>query len=143
MPNITVPAAATGLPPPRQTSRRVFLAAGPTAVLCASLRQAVAKDVDPIFLLIERHKALYAESTALDEQFEKMRPSDPGYRELDRKTTKAMRRELDALSDVIYTVPATIPGLRAYLAHLAQIHRGCLVDVDILTIALDSLAQSA
>ena len=52
MPNDMVRASATALP---NSSRRLFLAAGTAAAVCASLKNAAGLEVDPIFAAIKRH----------------------------------------------------------------------------------------
>ncbi|MFO1126346.1 MAG: hypothetical protein U1E25_14450 [Methylocystis sp.] len=107
----------------RQTSRRLFLAAGSASAVFGALAKAAAGSMpadDPIFEAIDRHKAAearYSAACALTDEVAAERQC--------RVVTAADVAEFDgadracdeALSEFLMTAPTTIAGARTFLRH--------------------------
>ena len=138
MSNVSVPAAATGLP-----SRRLFLAAGPASVVFASLRQAVAAEPDPIFALIAEHERLDRAWLALDWRLDDMAKDDPSRDAVKAELEAALSAYHEARDLLETTPPQTLAGVIAYLREISREYRGCVLDVSVIENALRSPALSA
>jgi hypothetical protein len=111
-------------------SRRALLAGAPVAAAAvlaggtvanaAAVAMANACEVDPIFGLIEAHRAAVLAVNATDDVNCKMRPSDPNSAAASQASSTASEAEMDALRDVLSCRPTTIGGVLALLDHLGQ-----------------------
>jgi hypothetical protein len=108
------------------TTRRQFvqrsataLAAGAVAVPSAVISTAAAVEPDPIFALIEAHKAAMAEYSRLATIWSQIPFEDEAYAEANEATQAAADMVSDAQLAVVKTSPTTVAGVAAVLEHVA------------------------
>jgi len=130
MPNLTVRASATALP---NSSRRLFLAAGTAAAVCATLKTAVgiayagAQPVDPIFAAIERHKTAWRAFSDACGLTDEVLAEEEGREvtEADEAAHNAAEEaERDAFYEAIGMAPVTVAGMRALLEYAIELEDG-------------------
>lgn len=131
MPNTPVPAAATGLP-----NRRIFLAAGPAALVFGSLKAAAA-ETDPIFAAIRAHEVAEIIWFEIEEQNEFL-SDEPGYAQAQTVLARARAAYQAEYDKLVSTPPQTVAGLLAYVGWMARYFNGRLVNED----AADNLFNS-
>lgn len=119
--------------------RRLFLASAPAAAFMLGRVQ----PPDPIFAAIARHKAAWdafgiacaaTDEVLAKQQGRKITPADIAADEA------AVEVERQALEDMIEVVPQTAAGMRAAIAHMVYIERGCVPEMGgrFLTALLES-----
>jgi hypothetical protein len=126
MPNPTVRANATALP---NSSRRLFLAAGTAAALCASLKGAAALGVDPIFAAIKHHNEAWRafDDTCSRADNALARNEGREVTEADKAAVEAVNAaEQSAFEDLITLSPVTVPGMRAAINYFTEFETDCI-----------------
>ena len=108
------------------TTRRQFvqrsaiaLAAGAVAVPSAIISTAAAVEPDPIFELIEAHKAVMAEYSRLAKIWGQIPSDDKSYAEANEEADAAADVVSDAQIALFNTRPTTVAGAAAVLEHVA------------------------
>jgi hypothetical protein len=120
MPNDTVRASATALP---KSSRRLFLAAGTAAAVCATLKSAAGLEVDPIFAAIKRHNEAWRAFGDACPRIDDIVAENEG-----REVTEADEEAYEAANDaeeeafeaLITLPPVTIAGMRAAMRYFIE-----------------------
>jgi hypothetical protein len=79
-----------------------------------------AAEVDPIFALIEKHKAACDASRAFSACWADMSPSDPEYNVVEGRFDDAYKGEREVLVALLTRQPTTIAGVIAVLEHVGQ-----------------------
>ncbi|MCJ2061007.1 hypothetical protein MKL09_31370 [Methylobacterium sp. J-048] len=73
---------------------------------------------DPVFALIEEHRAAYAEWDRLSDVWNEMLDSDPEYAEAMAASDEPSRREIAAYEALLAVRPTTLPGVAALAEYL-------------------------
>jgi hypothetical protein len=114
------------------TTRRAILAGVPTAIAAATLpvgavtniaaiaEAKAAAEPDPIFALIEAHKAAASAYPRVSDIYASMLSSDPGYEVASEQDQEASRQEALAVRDLMLCQPTTLAGILALLDHVGQ-----------------------
>ena len=115
-----------------KTSRRLFLAASSaTAVFGALSAAAVAQEADPIYAAIERHKAAWSAFSEACDRTDEVAVHERGgvvTAEDEAFFEAANDAEVVALDALLATAPATIAGVRAVIAYIADFDHACLTE---------------
>lgn len=103
-------------------NRRSFLGAAATVAIVAPTGLPTASEVDPVFAAIERHKPLHAAHRAAadlsDEMATRYGFESPEEAGAYASQCTACDAEVEALREVVETVPTTMAGLAAYVEHI-------------------------
>jgi hypothetical protein len=75
---------------------------------------------DPIFAMIDEHRAAVEGYIPRNDVSANLRYSDPGYESAMHETAVAMGRSSDLLFELLHVQPTTLAGVAAILAHLGQ-----------------------
>jgi hypothetical protein len=114
----------------KQPSRRLFLAAGSAAAVCASLKSAAALDLaDPIFAAIERHNESWRVFGATCRGIDSVVARNEGREvtEADEATWSAANEtEEEAFGALITLPPVTIAGMRAAMRYFIEFETDCI-----------------
>jgi hypothetical protein len=112
------------------SSRRPFLRGAPAAAAAApaggtvvnavAIGMAKAVEVDPIFGLIEKHKATCDAARAFSARWGDMSPSDPEYDVIKERFDDAYNGERKVLVLLLTCQPTTLAGIVAALEHVGQ-----------------------
>jgi hypothetical protein len=94
--------------------------ADPTVANAVAIAEAKAAEVDPVFALIEEHKAACAAHHAAQAIYFPMSGLDPGFHEAEADNDDARECEGNALVDLLACTPTTLEGVAAMLEHLGQ-----------------------
>jgi hypothetical protein len=105
------------------TSRRgvaAMLAAAAAAIPAIMSKTAMAGETDPIFALIEQHKAAMAEHMRLLDIKSVISFRDEAYADAEEESDQAYDLVNDAQIDLLTTSPTTVAGAAAVLAYVAS-----------------------
>ncbi|MCJ2056756.1 hypothetical protein MKL09_09330 [Methylobacterium sp. J-048] len=75
---------------------------------------------DPVFALIEEHRAAYAEWDRLSDVWGEMAPNSPGYAEAMAASDEPGKREVAAYDALFTARPSTLPGVAALAEYLRE-----------------------
>jgi hypothetical protein len=117
MPNPIVRASATALP---NSSRRLFLAAGTAAAVCASLKNAAGLEVDPIFAAIKRHNDAWRAFGGTCRGIDGVVARNEGRQVTEAAWSAANEVEEEAFEAFVNLPPATIAGMRAAMRYFIE-----------------------
>jgi hypothetical protein len=118
--------STSGIPDAPQASRRALLmgfaaAATPMAPgLASALSESALAVADPIFDLIEKHKAARDAARTFSACWSDMSPRDPEYDVVGEQFDDAYEGERKALIALLTRQPTTIAGVVAVLEHVGQ-----------------------
>jgi len=102
-------------------SRRAVLSCVPMTVLAATAVLSTNIEVDPVYAVIERHRAAFALFIKTSETFYDEKREEEAH-------DRACSIEHEARRSLINTVPTTIAGACAVIEWLVQYDEGCVPD---------------
>src|SRR5271165_516253 len=127
---------SSGRPPMSEIvkhSRRAALGALASVPALALPAIAVAESIDPIFAAIERHREAFAAFVAAVNAVDEVKAEQEGRKvnQADQDAYSAASDAEDAaLNEFVTTIPLTIAGIHAAIAHVVKYDNGCIPEAE-------------